>query len=195
MQPIGWTLACVLLATSFSKSAISSVVENVRVPTASQHQPARGKVTKLLPIANRTALDPDVRQLRDFFDDLFSGRSKSQETTAGEARTFGMKRLQFMLMPMMYKMGVMMTMLTVLTVISLKGLLIGATLLVLKLGTIIAKFSSGWQQHHAQAWSPQPVHVHVHNSLPVAHNQPYAGWMHPHSASGPEDEEHYYYRG
>lgn len=71
----------------------------------------------------------------------------------------------------------------------------GATLLVLKLGTIIAKFSSGWQQHHAPAWSPQPVHVHVHNSLPVAHNQPYAGWMHPHSASGPEDEEHYYYRG
>lgn len=33
-----------------------------------------------------------------------------------------------MLMPMMYKMGVMMTMLTVLTMISLKGLLIGKCL-------------------------------------------------------------------
>lgn len=40
-------------------------------------------------------------------------------------RTFGMKRIQFMLMPMMYKMGVMTTLLVVLTVISLKGLMIG----------------------------------------------------------------------
>lgn len=42
-----------------------------------------------------------------------------------ESRTFGMKRVQFMLMPLMYKMGVMMTMLTVLTAISVKGLFIG----------------------------------------------------------------------
>lgn len=42
-----------------------------------------------------------------------------------QLRTFGMKRVQFMLMPLMYKMGVMMTILVVLTVISLKGLFIG----------------------------------------------------------------------
>lgn len=41
------------------------------------------------------------------------------------ARTFGMKRIQFMMMPMIYKMGVMMTMIAALTIISLKGLLIG----------------------------------------------------------------------
>ncbi|XP_076757116.1 uncharacterized protein LOC143427102 [Xylocopa sonorina] len=96
-----------------------------------------------------------------------------------------------MLMPMMYKMGVMMTMLAVLTVISLKGLLIGATLLMLKVGTLIAKFSTGWQQSAQQ--TAQPIHVHVHNSLPTAHSQAYGGWMPP---SGPEDTgEHYYYRG
>ena len=64
----------------------------------------------------------------------------------------------------------------------------------LKLSTIIAKFSSGWQHGAQPAHGAQPIHVHVHNSLPVAHNQAYSGWM---SASGPEDtgEHHYYYRG
>lgn len=42
-----------------------------------------------------------------------------------EARTFGIRRLQLMLMPMIYKMGVMMTMLMVLTAISVKGLFVG----------------------------------------------------------------------
>ena len=130
-----------------------------------------------------------------------------------------------MLMPMMYKMGVMMTMLIVLTAISVKGLLVGkwkkeknlsfrrkkenndddahrkilyayerglaitgAMLLMLKLSTLIAKFSFGWQ-HNAQA--PQPIHVHVHNSPPTSHNQAYSGWI-PGSGSG--GEHHYYYR-
>lgn len=58
----------------------------------------------------------------------------------------------------------------------------------LKLSTLIAKFSFGWQ-HNAQA--PQPIHVHVHNSPPTSHNQAYSGWI-PGSGSG--GEHHYYYR-
>ncbi|XP_015430206.1 PREDICTED: uncharacterized protein LOC107186782 [Dufourea novaeangliae] len=187
--PIGWTLTtCVLLAATFSKIAFSSSIGNVGV-AALDH----GRITKLLPISKDTAVDPDVRVLREFLDDLFDGGNEIQESTGRQARTFGVKRLQFMLMPMVYKMVVMMTMLTVLTVISLKGLLIGVTLLVLKLSTIIAKFSSGWQQN-TPTWPShnQPIHVHVHNSPPVAHNHAYSGWM-PHSA--PEEDEHYYYRG
>ncbi|XP_076626784.1 uncharacterized protein LOC143344533 [Colletes latitarsis] len=186
MSPIGWTLACVLLASTFSK--ISWSVECARVAD----EAGRAKVTKLLPIPDRHDVDPDVRELREFLDDLFNGGNSVQESTGRQARTFGLKRIQFMMMPMVYKMGVMMTMLTVLTVISLKGLLIGATLLMLKIGTIIAKISSSWHQQQAPAWSSQPIHVHVHNSLPMDHHPAYSGWM---QHSGPGDEEHYYYRG
>ncbi|CAK9798764.1 Protein apnoia [Anthophora plagiata] len=189
MRPFGWTLACVLLATIFPKSAILSGVESVGVATGDKYEAGRAKVTKLLPISKDSVMDSDIKELRRFLDDLFHNGNHVQERTRREARTFGHKRIQFMLMPMMYKMGVMMTMLTVLTVISLKGLLIGGILLLLKLSTIIAKFSSGWQ-HHTQA--AQPIHVHVHNSLPTAHSQAYAGWMHH---SGPDGDEPYYYRG
>ncbi|CAK9817490.1 Protein apnoia [Anthophora quadrimaculata] len=189
MRPFGWTLACVLLATIFPKSAILSGVESVGVATGDKYEAGRAKVTKLLPISKDSVMDPDIKELRRFLDDLFHGGNHVQERTRREARTFGHKRIQFMLMPMMYKMGVMMTMLTVLTVISLKGLLIGGILLLLKLSTIIAKFSSGWQHHTPAA---QPIHVHVHNSLPTAHSQAYAGWM---QHSGPDGDEPYYYRG
>lgn len=54
---------------------------------------------------------------------------KFAELTSDEGRTFGVKRLQFMMMPMIYKMGVMMTMIMVLTVISLKTLAIGRSLM------------------------------------------------------------------
>ncbi|XP_031848196.2 uncharacterized protein LOC116433816 [Nomia melanderi] len=190
MQPIGWTVTCVLLAAAtFSKCACTASLESVGVAAPLDHgQPGRDQVTKLLPVPKDVAVDPDVRVVREFFDELFDGGNEVQESTDRQARTFGVKRIQFMLMPMVYKMGVMMTMLTVLTVISLKGLLIGVTLLVLKLSTIIAKFASGWHQNT----TPQPIHVHVHNAPPYAHNQAYSGWM-PHS--GPENDEHYYYRG
>ncbi|XP_053987230.1 uncharacterized protein LOC128892432 [Hylaeus anthracinus] len=189
MRPIGWTLTCVLLACTFSKSPR---VESARVVTARGDEAGRAKVTKLFPIYDQEAVDPDVRALREFLDDLFGTESKGPESTGRQARTFGVKRIQFMLMPMVYKMGVMMTMMTVLTVISLKGLLIGATLLMLKISTIIAKFSTGWGQQQPPSWSAQPIHVHVHNSLPVGHQQAYSDWM---QHSGPGDEEHYYYRG
>ncbi|XP_033336105.1 uncharacterized protein LOC117226153 [Megalopta genalis] len=175
MQPIGWTIACLLLAAGFSKCASTE-------STALDH--GQVEATKILPISKDT-VDPDVQVVREFLDGLIDGGT---DQGSKGARTFGVKRIQFMLMPMVYKMGVMMTMLTVLTVISLKGLLIGVTLLVLKLSTIIAKFTSGWHENTSQ----QPIHVHVHNSLPIAHNQAYSGWM-PHS--GPDGDEHYYYRG
>ncbi|XP_051172770.1 uncharacterized protein LOC127289055 isoform X2 [Leptopilina boulardi] len=113
-----------------------------------------------------------------------------------QGRTFGQKRLQLMLMaPMLYKMGVMMTMLMVLTVISLKGLVIGAILLILKLSSFLAKFYVGWHpQGHGQSWPQQhqqPFHVHVHG--PQDHHEAYNAWP-PHSETiGPE--EHYYYKG
>nr|XP_034180085.1 uncharacterized protein LOC117604292 [Osmia lignaria] len=194
MRPIGWTLTCALLATTFPKSAILPSVECVGVHTSNEHEESeRAKLDELSrPISKDAALDLRVQQLQEFLRGIFGNESNVQEArTSRQARTFGHKRIQFMLMPMMYKMGAMMTMLTVLTVISLKGLLIGAILLILKLSTLIAKFSSGWQ-HHAPTWSGQPIHVHVHNSLPTAHQQAYSGWM-PHS--GPEDEDHYYYKG
>ncbi|XP_078034981.1 uncharacterized protein LOC144469010 [Augochlora pura] len=175
MRPIGWTIACLLLAAGFSKCASAETAEL-------DH--GQVEATKLLPIS-KDNVDPDVQVVKEFLDGLIDGGS---DQGSSQARTFGLKRIQFMLMPMVYKMGVMMTMLTVLTVISLKGLLIGVTLLVLKLGTIIAKVSSGWQQNASQ----QPIHVHVHNSAPMAHHQAYNGWM-PHS--GPDSDEHYYYRG
>ncbi|XP_016915357.2 uncharacterized protein LOC107999843 isoform X2 [Apis cerana] len=193
MRPIGWAMACALLASTFPKSAsllISAEEESVGVvATAHRHPTGRGKLTKLLPISKDTAPDPDTHRLEQFIDDERRRKRRSvQEGTRREGRTFGHKRIQFMLMPMMYKMGVMMTMLIVLTAISVKGLLVGAMLLMLKLSTLIAKFSFGWQ-HNAQA--PQPIHVHVHNSPPTAHNQAYSGWI-PGSGSG--GEHHYYYR-
>ncbi|XP_043785739.1 uncharacterized protein LOC122711234 [Apis laboriosa] len=194
MRPIGWAMACALLASTFPKSAsllASTEEESVGVvATAHRHPTERGKPTKLLPISKDTSPDPDTHRLEQFIDDERSRRRKRsvQEGTRREGRTFGHKRIQFMLMPMMYKMGVMMTMLIVLTAISVKGLLVGAMLLMLKLSTLIAKFSFGWQ-HNAQ--TPQPIHVHVHNSPPTAHNQAYSGWM---PGSGPGGEHHYYYR-
>ncbi|XP_076292658.1 uncharacterized protein LOC143214945 [Lasioglossum baleicum] len=180
MRPIGCALACLLLAATFSKCA-----ETVRDDTLDHGQHLPDKVTKLLPIS-KDGVDPDVLVVREFLDGLID--PGEDQGSSIQARTFGVKRIQFMLMPMVYKMGVMMTMLTVLTVISLKGLLIGVALLVLKLSTIIAKFTSGWQQNPSQ----QPIHVHVHNSPPFGQSHVYNGWM-PHS--GPENDDHYYYRG
>ncbi|XP_017884383.2 uncharacterized protein LOC108627585 [Ceratina calcarata] len=195
MRPIGWTLACcALLTATFPKTAIT---ESVLVGGGGgdlatiddQGRPGRDEPTKLSSVAKAPSLDRAVFELGRFLNNLFVGND-AQRTTSGQGRTFGVKRLQLMLMPMMYKMGVMMTLLIVLTVISLKGLLIGAILLMLKVSTIMAKFNTGWQ-HNGPQQQAQPIHVHVHNGMPSAHAQAYNAWMH----SGPEDDDHYYYRG
>ncbi|XP_066596304.1 uncharacterized protein [Prorops nasuta] len=133
-------------------------------------------------------LDKDVDTLRNFLDDILGPEDK--KTEVAEGRTFGAhKRVQFLLMPMIYKMGVMMTMLTVLTVISLKGLFVGVTLLVLKLAAFIAKFSGGWHSggFGGQGY-PQPVHVHLHGGPPQIHGPVYGAW----EAGGPGDKSYYY---
>ncbi|XP_015110866.1 uncharacterized protein LOC107037060 [Diachasma alloeum] len=128
-------------------------------------------------------------QITNLIDFIF-GYSSSQ------GRTFGMKRIQFMLMPMMYKMGVMMTLLIVLTVISMKGLMIGIMLLVLKLSAFFGKFYASLSSHQPAAWSPaaQPVHLHVHGGHHPPHYTPHydPGQWEP--ANNPGDE-HYYYKG
>lgn len=66
-----------LLATSFSKSAISASVDSVGVAAVRHDGTARAKITKLLPISKDT-MDPDVRLLRDFLDDLFGDENKDR---------------------------------------------------------------------------------------------------------------------
>lgn len=76
MRPIGWTLACALLATTFPKSAILSDVQSVGVAAGYQREAGRAKVTKLLPISKVATVDPDIQELRKFLDDLFVGGTK-----------------------------------------------------------------------------------------------------------------------
>ncbi|XP_015602014.1 uncharacterized protein LOC107270996 [Cephus cinctus] len=194
MFRIGWNLMCVLaVVRAFPNDALHGKDKETQV----EHT-----VTKQIPISTmkhtklNASEDPDIAAIRKIYNDLFND-TNGQGTTIKEERTFGVKRIQFMLLPMMYKMGVMMTMLTVLTVISLKGLMIGAFLLVLKLSAFLAKFHSGWHAHadHGQSWSPpQFVHVHVHNGGGVhsGHSQAYSGWD---TVSAPGDDENYYYKG
>lgn len=112
-----------------------------------------------------------------------------------QGRTFAQKRLQFMMLPMMFKMGVITTILIFLTVISLKGLTIGVILLVLKLSALFGKFYTIVQPQHQTPWlsSAQPVHLHVHgDGGGVGHyNHPYSAW----ESNYPPDTEPYYYKG
>ncbi|KAL0133907.1 hypothetical protein PUN28_001092 [Cardiocondyla obscurior] len=151
---------------------------------------ARCNATKLELIPEPALLNPDAGSLRSIPVNTFESEPV-QDVTLEKSRTFGHKRIQFMLMPMMYKMGVMMTMLMLITAITAKGLFIGVILLVLKLSTFLAKFHSGW--HHApQPWpSPQPVHVHLHSGFPHAHPHVYQSW----ESSGPAYDDQYFYKG
>ncbi|KAI4495865.1 hypothetical protein M0802_008271 [Mischocyttarus mexicanus] len=189
MNRIGWMVMCLFLLASFSNKVQSDERKHFIYGSNDIIERRNNVLTK---VSKNSLIDRDFQNVRHFFDEIFDGNMTVGKGVEAGARTFGIKRLQFMLMPMIYKMGVMMTLLTVLTVISSKGLLIGIILLVLKLSSFIAKFYVGWnQQHVPHSWSPQPIHVHVHNDPPYAHGQAYHGWQSP---SGPGDE-HYYYRG
>ncbi|XP_011050331.1 PREDICTED: uncharacterized protein LOC105143595 isoform X2 [Acromyrmex echinatior] len=181
MKAIGQIMAYVLLATAFTKNMFATSATNIKFSKDS-NKIARYNTTKLEMISDAVALlNSDTDGLRSILVNIF----ESKPVQDLESRTFGgNKRFQFMLMPMMYKMGVMMTMLMVIAAISAKGLL-------------IAKLHSGW---HApwpspQPWlSPQPVHLHVHNAFPVhphMHPQIYQSW----DSSGPAYEDQYYYKG
>nr|CAD7258649.1 unnamed protein product [Timema shepardi] len=103
--------------------------------------------------------------------------AKSVDASGIVGRTFGArKRLMMVLLPMMYKMGVMTTLLVALVVLVLKSITIGIILLVLAFGNLFGKL--GWQHHQQQqhgGWTPPqpPVHVHVH--VDNAHK----GWEDP----------------
>ena len=76
MRPIGWTLACALLAATFPKRAILPGVQSVGVATASSYQREAGRanVTKSLPIISKDAsVDPDIQELSRFIDDTLVG--------------------------------------------------------------------------------------------------------------------------
>ncbi|XP_012522291.2 uncharacterized protein LOC105828486 [Monomorium pharaonis] len=191
MKAIGRMLAYVLLAAAFTKNVLATSAANVKFSRDS-NKIARCNTTKLELISKSTFLHPDIDGVQSILINAFQSRPV-EEIELGEFRTFGQKRIQFMLMPMMYKMGVMMTMLMVIAAISAKGVLIGLIVLVLKLSTFLTKLHSGW--HTPQSWpSPQPVHVHLHSLFPHAHPHVYQSWD---AASGPAYEEQYYpyYKG
>ncbi|XP_044008366.1 protein apnoia-like [Aphidius gifuensis] len=116
------------------------------------------------------------------------------QSSISEGRTFGHKRTQFMLIPLIFKMGVMMTLMVFLTVISMKGLAVGVMLLVLKLSAIFGKFYSliNTQSHHQSPIPPQALHLFVHNNGDHHNNLPYNGWENP---SVPANDDSYYYKG
>lgn len=85
MRPIGWAMACALLASTFPKSAsllTSAEEESVGVvATTHRHPTGRGKLTKLLPISKDTVPDPDTHRLEQFIDDE---RRKKRRSVQGK---------------------------------------------------------------------------------------------------------------
>lgn len=180
-----------LLAVIIAKNVIATSAANIKFLTGQNNKVVRFNTTRLELVPELSSLNPE--DSRDILDSGFKNKDDQGIERFEEARTFGkIRRLQFMLMPMLYKMGVMMTMLMVLTAISAKGLFVGIILLILKLSTLIAKFYSGWHTS-----SSQPIHLHIHNSSPSSpyvhsnspyvHPQMYQNWV---PVSGPAD--HYY---
>ena len=99
-----------------------------------------------------------------------------------------------MLIPVMFKLGVITTLLVFLVGIGLKGLAIGVTLLILNLsfafGKIISYFG-GFKHSHIShksglAWDDKDIHVHLHHSHapppPPPHQSVYGSWT-QHSAN------------
>lgn len=77
--------------------------------------------------------------------------------SVADERTFGIgkRRIMMALLPIMFKLGVIMTLLVVLTVISLKGLTVGVILLMLASASIASKFKSKLHDHE------HDLHIHV----------------------------------
>ncbi|KAF6203497.1 hypothetical protein GE061_001828 [Apolygus lucorum] len=105
-------------------------------------------------------------------------RVMAQPSSRSEPRTFGvMRRLKLVLLPIMYKLGVITTLLTLLTVFALKGLTIGVLLLIMGSVGLIHKFKVPYHEGGAQ----KDVHVHVHGG-----HQAYSSPIY-HSAESPWD--------
>jgi hypothetical protein len=78
-----------------------------------------------------------------------------------------------LLLPIVYKLGVISTMIAGLIVLTLKGLTIGVILLILAVGNLFSKHKQYGHPHHG----PTDIHVHIHND---PHGQAYSGWHHEH---------------
>jgi hypothetical protein len=95
-----------------------------------------------------------------------------------------------LLLPLVYKMGVIMTLLGGLVVLTLKGLTIGVILLILAVGNLSSK-----HKYHGHPYGgPIDVHVHIHNDQ---HGQAYSGWHQEHVDQPTYHVEHpgHYRRG
>lgn len=104
-----------------------------------------------------------------------------------DTRTFGFarRRLMMAIIPIMFKMGVMMTMLVVLTFLTLKSLTIGGILLFIAVTSILSKFKHWISPHHHSYSSPgekSNIHLHIHTES--SHGAPWGSSSHidPHSS-------------
>ncbi|EDO63694.1 AGAP005589-PA [Anopheles gambiae str. PEST] len=101
-----------------------------------------------------------------------STEERHSGTEIAESRTFGrIRRLQAMIVPVMFFLGVMKTLLAFLVAISLKTLFVGVSILMINIGLAMAKviafFKSKhtYEQHggYGAGWSDKNIHVHIHN--------------------------------
>uniref|UniRef100_A0A182MPD5 Uncharacterized protein n=1 Tax=Anopheles culicifacies TaxID=139723 RepID=A0A182MPD5_9DIPT len=95
-------------------------------------------------------------------------------TEIAESRTFGrIRRLQSMIIPVMFFLGVMKTLLAFLVAISLKTLFVGVSILMINIGLAMAKVIAFFKSKHTHehyggyssggGWSDKNIHVHIHN--------------------------------
>ncbi|XP_053674548.1 uncharacterized protein LOC128724851 [Anopheles nili] len=103
-------------------------------------------------------------------------KERSSGTGIAESRTFGrIRRLQAMIVPAMFFLGVMKTLFALLVAISLKTLFVGVSILAINVGLAMAKviafFKSKHEHHggHGGGWGDKNIHVHIHNDGYVQH--------------------------
>ncbi|XP_058122897.1 uncharacterized protein LOC131293877 [Anopheles ziemanni] len=109
-------------------------------------------------------------------------------TGIAESRTFGrIRRLQAMIVPVMFFLGVMKTLLAFLVAISLKSLFVGVSILMINIGLAMAKVIAFFKtkhsyEHHGHGgggWSDKNIHVHIHNDGYVQHGSYPVEFEHP----------------
>ncbi|XP_035786045.1 uncharacterized protein LOC118463535 [Anopheles albimanus] len=94
---------------------------------------------------------------------------RSSGTGVAESRTFGrIRRLQGLIIPVMFFLGVMKTLLAFLVAVSLKTLFVGVSILMINVGLALAKviaFFKTKHEHYGGGWSggEKNIHVHIHN--------------------------------
>uniref|UniRef100_A0A182WKH3 Uncharacterized protein n=1 Tax=Anopheles minimus TaxID=112268 RepID=A0A182WKH3_9DIPT len=109
-----------------------------------------------------------------------STEERHSGTEIAESRTFGrIRRLQSMIIPVMFFLGVMKTLLAFLVAISLKTLFVGVSILMINIGLAMAKVIAFFKSKHMHehyggyssggGWTDKNIHVHIHNDGYVQH--------------------------